>query len=141
MTAVQHDEADALTFDFAIDEPPQKVWHALTDPQLVERWLAPIIHGDAFSHSGFSCEKLGANEGRAVSYLWRDPDCGDSVVTFSLTERADGFSRLSVLHEAPVQQPVAAMRGATACSLAFGKPGKALTPANQADFPPLLLAA
>lgn len=101
------DTSPALGFDFAIDEPPQKLWQALTDPAIVEKWLAPVVHdGDG---DRLSCEKLGADEGRNVTYLWRDPDCGDSIVTFSLTERADGLSRLFIRHEAAGRQaPVAA---------------------------------
>ncbi len=34
---------EELAFDVAIDEPPQKLWRALTEAPIVERWLAPVI--------------------------------------------------------------------------------------------------
>ncbi|HEV2271682.1 MAG TPA: SRPBCC domain-containing protein [Steroidobacteraceae bacterium] len=34
------DSADSLVFECDIDEPPEKVWRALTEPRLLEAWLA-----------------------------------------------------------------------------------------------------
>lgn len=37
------DSADSLVFECDIDEPPEKVWRALTEPRLLEAWL-PTDH-------------------------------------------------------------------------------------------------
>ena len=34
------DSSDSLVFECDFDEPPEKVWRALTEPRLLESWLA-----------------------------------------------------------------------------------------------------
>ena len=73
--------ARELSLEFAIDEALEKLWHALTEPRIVEQWLAPVVRNDPTT-AGFSCELLATDPGRSVSYRWRDPDLGESIVTF-----------------------------------------------------------
>ncbi|HEY5819008.1 MAG TPA: SRPBCC domain-containing protein [Mesorhizobium sp.] len=132
--------ARELSLEFAIDEAPEKLWHALTEPRIVEQWLAPVVRNDPTT-AGFSCELLATDPGRSVSYRWRDPDLGESIVTFGVSEREGGFSQLSVLQEI-VPMPAVTMSGALGCSLAIAAPAsrRVLTAANQAR-PALLRAA
>lgn len=132
--------ARELSLEFAIDEAPEKLWHALTEPRIVEQWLAPVVRNDPTT-AGFSCELLATDPGRSVSYRWRDPDLGKSIVTFGVSEREGGFSQLSVLQEI-VPMPAVTMSGALGCSLAIAAPAsrRVLTAANQAR-PALLRAA
>lgn len=132
--------ARELSLEFAIDEAPEKLWHALTEPRIVEQWLAPVVRNDPTT-AGFSCELLATDPGRSVSYRWRDPDMGESIVTFGVSEREGGFSQLSVLQEI-VPMPAVTMSGALGCSLAIAAPAsrRVLTAANQAR-PALLRAA
>jgi len=134
------DVARELSLEFAIDEAPEKLWHALTEPRIVEQWLAPVVRNDPTT-AGFSCELLATDPGRSVSYRWRDPDLGESIVTFGVSEREGGFSQLSVLQEI-VPMPAVTMSGALGCSLAIAAPAsrRVLTAANQAR-PALLRAA
>lgn len=89
---------EELVFDMAIDEPPQKLWRALTEPAIVERWLAPVDTKAREERKGQSCELVFAEPNRSASYIWRDPEAGESMVTFAISERGDGLSRLSIVH-------------------------------------------
>ena len=135
-----HDVARELALEFAIDEAPAKLWHALTEPKIVEQWLAPVMRNDPTT-AGFSCELLATDPGLSVSYRWRDPDIGESIVTFAVSEREGGFSQLSIIQEI-VTMPAVAMSGALGCSLAIAAPAnrRLLSAANQAR-PALLRAA
>jgi uncharacterized protein YndB with AHSA1/START domain len=133
--------ADELSLEFSIDEAPQKVWHALTEPAVVEQWLAPI-RGNNPPAQGSCCEVLSTDPGHSVSYRWRDPEAGESIVTFAVSEREDGFSRLSIRQEGLPATSVV-MSGALGCSLAITatkSPRRALDAANHA-CPPILRAA
>lgn len=39
MTKATPESPDSLVFECDLDEPPEKVWRALTEPQLLEAWL------------------------------------------------------------------------------------------------------
>lgn len=39
MTKATPESSDSLVFECDFDEPPEKVWRALTEPQLLEAWL------------------------------------------------------------------------------------------------------
>jgi len=34
---------ESLSFDFDLPYPPEKVWRALTDPELLAQWLLPTV--------------------------------------------------------------------------------------------------
>lgn len=117
-------DRNSISLDVAVDEPPQKLWRALTDPKIVERWLAPVVERatnlpSADEAEEFTCQLIATDEGRSASYIWRDPEAGASVVTFSVTERADGFSRLSIVHSG-LPRVTFAMSGAAGCRMMLG---------------------
>lgn len=96
----RHPESD-LELEFDIDEPPQKLLTALTEPTLVARWLAPVLDDTSSARpAGKSCQLIEADPGGPVSYLWHDADIGRTVVTFSVTATEDGLSRLTITHRA-----------------------------------------
>ncbi|MBS7698046.1 MULTISPECIES: SRPBCC domain-containing protein [unclassified Chelatococcus] len=84
--------------------PPEKIWRALTQPQLIAEWLmqndfAPAV-GHRFNLRGewggvLDCEVLALEPHRMLSYSWnhahRDPAFNlNSVVTFTLTPSSTG---------------------------------------------------
>ena len=138
---------EELAFDVAIDEPPQKLWRALTEAPIVERWLAPVIDRSRepnHAEEQFTCQLIEAEPNRSASYIWRDTEAGSSIVTFSISERSDGFSRLSIVHKGLPRVFTIAAADATASSMRFAAKSTLPRAANanaQNSFPPLLLAA
>src|SRR5581483_7515663 len=62
----QPDPSDSLVFECDFDEPPEKVWRALTEPQLLEAWLS----------TDDAPEILTAEPHRLLRYRWRDREEG-----------------------------------------------------------------
>jgi uncharacterized protein YndB with AHSA1/START domain len=96
-----------LRFEMIYPDPPQEVWHALTDPAALAGWLMendfiPMpgrqFHFRLKSRLGFerkiACEVLEVDEPRLLSYTWGRPG---SVVTFRL-DAAEGGTRLRLEH-------------------------------------------
>jgi uncharacterized protein YndB with AHSA1/START domain len=130
---------EELVFDMAIDEPPQKLWRALTEPAIVERWLAPLDTKAREERNGQSCELVSAEPNRSASYIWRDPEAGESMVTFAISERVDGFSRLSIVHTGLPRVFTVATAGISACTIRCGTKTMLPAAANRNKRP--LLAA
>jgi uncharacterized protein YndB with AHSA1/START domain len=97
--------------DCDLDEPPEKVWRALTQPELMAVWLA---EGDIKAEVGhlfelkpetgpIECEVLKADPGRELRLAWRERDEAgeliESEVTFVLTPTITGGTRLRLVHE------------------------------------------
>jgi uncharacterized protein YndB with AHSA1/START domain len=90
------DSPDAVVTECDLPEAPEKVWKALTAPELLAAWLPEALN----------CEVLAAEPDRLLCYRWRpcedDRDAVgrpvDSVVTFELTGTADGGTHLRVDH-------------------------------------------
>jgi uncharacterized protein YndB with AHSA1/START domain len=112
MTAVDTtapSQRESLSFEFDLRHPPEKVWRALTDPELLAEWLLPVIDlelepGAAFTfktrpYPGWdgtvNCRFLEIEPQRKLSYAWTVPFL-DTVVTFTLTPTASG-TRLSLV--------------------------------------------
>jgi uncharacterized protein YndB with AHSA1/START domain len=109
-----HVDTETIVADYDLDEPPHKVWRALTEPALMAAWLGandiePIV-GHRFrvasapgAHGPVECEVLEAEPGRRLSYSWREARDGgatlDSEVTWILTPRFDGGTHLRLVHE------------------------------------------
>ncbi len=83
--------------------PPDRVWRALTVPELVAEWLMPgnvaAVPGQGFrlqgEWGGVDCKVLRAEPHRLLSYSWDHPHAKAafdlrSVVTFTLTPTARG---------------------------------------------------
>lgn len=91
-------QTDAITFELELKHPPQRVWRALTEPELLSAWLLPIVElklepGAAFSFQappqpgwdGFvSCKMVDVEEHRSLRYRWVVGDL-DTEVAFTLT--------------------------------------------------------
>ena len=104
-------QTDSLSFDFELQHSPEKVWRALTDPELLAEWLLPVVGfrtepGAAFTfktqpYPGWdgtvNCRILEIDAPRTLSYAWVVGDMAlDTVVTFTLTPTATG-TRLSLV--------------------------------------------
>jgi uncharacterized protein YndB with AHSA1/START domain len=102
-------QTEALTFEFDLAHPPEKVWRALTDPELLAEWLLPVTGfrlapGAAFTfktqaYPGWdgtvNCRLVEIEAERKISYTWSVPFL-DTVVTFTITPTAAG-TRLSLV--------------------------------------------
>jgi uncharacterized protein YndB with AHSA1/START domain len=102
-------QTEAISFEFDLQHSPEKVWRALTDPELLAEWLLPTVGlklepGAAFTlktqpYPGWdgtvSCKMLEIEPHRKLSYTWDVPFLA-TVVTFTLTPTASG-TRLSLL--------------------------------------------
>ena len=100
----QPDPSDSLVFECDFDEPPEKVWRALTEPRLLEAWLTTE---DAPQSPSGDREILTAEPHRLVRYRWRDradgpDDSGGSevhsVVTVELAPCPTGGTHLRLTH-------------------------------------------
>lgn len=134
--------------NYDLSEPPEKVWRALTEPALVERWLMPNSAATGGERPGFRgdggrlvCTLIDAEPGRRVSYAWREGAL-DSVVTFSVAANDAGGTRLTVVHSGPARASATAMLGAPGCRIALRPSGapKNRHAAND-TLAPILLAA
>ena len=103
-------QTESLSFDFDLPHKPEKVWRALTDPELLAQWLLPIATelkldpGAAFifktqPYPGWdgtvNCRFIEIEKYRKLSYAWTVPFL-DTVVTFTLTPTASG-TRMSLV--------------------------------------------
>jgi uncharacterized protein YndB with AHSA1/START domain len=98
-----------LSLDFDLNHPPEKVWRALTDPELLEKWLLPVIGFELAPGAAFTfktqpypnwdgivnCRMLEIEPQRKLRYAWTVPFL-DTVVTFTLAPTASG-TRLSIV--------------------------------------------
>jgi uncharacterized protein YndB with AHSA1/START domain len=110
------DTLEDIVLDYDLDEAPEKVWRALTRPELVAAWLgpndmardvgAPEI-GRQFAleptpDKPVECEILEADQERRLSWRWREADgqggMVESTVTFEVTPTPPGGSHLRLVH-------------------------------------------
>jgi uncharacterized protein YndB with AHSA1/START domain len=100
-----------VVLDYDLDAAPEKVWRALTEPDLVAAWLGPndiapeVGHGFALEPAPdkpVDCEILEAEPPRRLSYRWREADAGghvtESIVTFEVTPTPLGGCHLRLVH-------------------------------------------
>lgn len=95
-----------------LPHPPEKVWRALTVPELLAAWLMPndidaregarfAFREEGFTDDPIECEVLEAEPCRLLRYSWRDKEARDnaltSIVTFELAH-AVGGTRLRITH-------------------------------------------
>jgi uncharacterized protein YndB with AHSA1/START domain len=104
------DNADtrSLSLEFDLPHPPAKVWRALTEPELVSRWLmktdmAPAV-GKAFTFKNepspgwdgiVNCEMKEVERHRRLRYSWRSGGI-DTQVTWTLAPTASGGTLLKL---------------------------------------------
>lgn len=106
---------DSVVVDCDLDHPPEKVWRALTEPELLAAWLLPndiaaavgkrfTLRGAPGAEQPIDCEVLAAEPPRLLRYSWRGRDAEDggwpldTVVTFTLDDTAAGGTRLRIVH-------------------------------------------
>jgi uncharacterized protein YndB with AHSA1/START domain len=94
-----------IEIDQFYPHPPQRVWRALTTPELMARWLmqpsgfAPVVatrfsfQGQPMPSVGFSGEMIDAVEGKQLAISWADA-CSDQppawVVSWTLHPEGTG---------------------------------------------------
>jgi uncharacterized protein YndB with AHSA1/START domain len=90
-------ETLAVVVERDLPHPPEKIWRALTQPNLVEEWLmkndfAPIV-GRRFNlradWGAVDCEVLEVEPSKTVAYTWSAYGL-ESVVTWTLTPTSTG---------------------------------------------------
>lgn len=104
MMKAKPDSSDSLVFECDFDEPPEKVWRALTEPELLDAWLKTDASRDDHSTDR---EILSAEPHTRLRYRWRDRERGtdygesrevDSVVTVELSPASAGGTHLRLTH-------------------------------------------
>lgn len=98
-----------VTIEVTYPHPPEKVWRAITDKELVAKWLMPNdlepVVGREFQfrttpmrgwNGIVDCRVLEADPPRRLSYTWRSEHL-DTVVTWTLTPVASG-TKLTLEH-------------------------------------------
>ena len=98
-------QSESISFEIDLRHPPEKVWRALTDPELLSEWLLPVIGlelkpGAAFTfrtqpQPGWDgtvhCRIIEIDAPRRLTYAWVvGDDWLDTVVTFTLTPSEAG---------------------------------------------------
>jgi uncharacterized protein YndB with AHSA1/START domain len=113
MTAVdttERSQTEAISFEFDLPHAPEKVWRALTDPELLTEWLLPVTgltieRGAEFTlhapekpgwDGAVNCRFVSIEVNRKLSYTWVVGDFIDTIVTFTLTPTASGTHLLLV---------------------------------------------
>ena len=100
---------DSITFEFDLPHRPEKVWRALTDPELLSEWLLPVIDLNLEPGARFTfmappqpgwdglvhCRVLEVEPLQKLRYAWVVGDL-DTIVTLSLTPTENG-TRLDVV--------------------------------------------
>jgi uncharacterized protein YndB with AHSA1/START domain len=89
------------TLSFVVEReipyPPEKIWRALTQPQLIEEWLMkndfqPVV-GHTFNFradwGAVDCRVEGVEPNKTLSYTWAAFGL-ESIVTWTLTPTAAG---------------------------------------------------
>ncbi len=104
------DQSETLSFELDLKHSPQKVWRAITEPELLSKWLLPTTGlkldvGAAFTLNTqpvggwdgvVKCRVLEHDAHKKLSYAWVVGDMEiDTVVTFTLSP-TDAGTRLSI---------------------------------------------
>ena len=104
-------ESRSISFEYELDEPVEKVWRALTTPEIVAEWLLP---GDLKAEEGtrftlcdagepIDCEVIAIEDQRSICLRWRDDEARrgglDSTVTFEVEGTTNGGTHLRIVHE------------------------------------------
>lgn len=82
---------DPIVVECDLQEPPEKVWRALTEPELRDAWLTD-------GEPGVSCEVLETRPERSVRLAWRDGGPIDSEVSVEITRTDGGGTHLRLVH-------------------------------------------
>lgn len=102
-------QGESLSFEVDLEHGPEKVWRALTDPELLAKWLLPAVGFELEPGASFTfraepqpgwdgrvrCRVLEVEPQRSLRYAWVVGDL-DTVVTFTLSPTGSG-TRLSLV--------------------------------------------
>jgi uncharacterized protein YndB with AHSA1/START domain len=103
-------QTESISFEFDLPHSPEKVWRALTDPDLLAEWLLPVAGLELVPGAPFTlktqpfpgwdgtvhCRFVEIEPLRKLSYTWvAGENWLDTVVTFALTPTSSG-TRLSL---------------------------------------------
>jgi uncharacterized protein YndB with AHSA1/START domain len=85
--------AKGLVFECEIDEPPQKVWRAISIPGYRENWLPKQALADP--------EATSVTPGQEIQYRMRDDDPPflESLVTIQISPNSTGGTSFRVIHQ------------------------------------------
>ena len=88
-----------LELEYDLDEPPQKVWRAISIPAFREHWLPQEALAEP--------EAVNVTPGEEVCYRLREnvPPFLESTVTFRIASNDRGGTSLRVIHALPVTRP------------------------------------
>jgi uncharacterized protein YndB with AHSA1/START domain len=104
-------QSETLSFEIELQHSPQKVWRALTEPELLTQWLLPVtgLKLDLGASFTFNTQPVGGWDGtvkcrvleieaqKRLKYAWVVGDMElDTVVTFTLSPTSSG-TRLSIV--------------------------------------------
>lgn len=95
-----------IVLEYTLDAPPEKVWRALTVPELAASWLGtPKSRADAPTY-----ELIETTPFSRVRYAWHDAgtDMPETLVTFEISPAPDGSTRFRLIHGVRVAPPMAA---------------------------------
>lgn len=108
-------EADEVVVECELDASPEKVWRALTVPELVSEWLdVEPLRGENRRALEPGYAIVEAQPFVRVRYAWRDEGTSrpDSVVTFDLAPRPEGRTWFRLTHSpAAATVPIVAANG------------------------------
>ncbi len=86
------DSVDSVIVECELPDPPEKVWRALTEPDLVAEWLT------ADEPEPIEREVVLEEPHRLLRVAWRDGSDVESLVTFELERTATGGTNLRIVH-------------------------------------------
>jgi len=84
---------NGIELEYQLNEPPQKVWRAISTPELRENWLPKEALADP--------EAISATPGEEIRYRLRDdaPPFLESTVTFRISANPSGGTSLRIIQE------------------------------------------
>ena len=93
MSEEAREQDNTIELEFALGDPPQKVWRAITIPELRERWLPQEDLADP--------DAIAIIPDQEVSYRLREdsPPFLESTVTFTIIPNDTGGTCLRIVHE------------------------------------------
>jgi uncharacterized protein YndB with AHSA1/START domain len=126
------ESVDDIVFECDFAEPPEKVWRALTERELLDEWMLKDDERTAPREpTSTELQVLQAEPNRLLRYACRERDDGatnddgeqrviESTVTFELARSETGGTHLRLVH-ADFQITWEASRYATVCAIASAR--------------------
>lgn len=112
MDAHRQDKSDEdIVVECELEATPEKVWRALTVPELVATWLdVPALEIDGFDEDGPAYRIVEALPYSRVRYAWSDAATSEpeSFVTFDLSPNPDGGTSFRLTHSVEAARTVMA---------------------------------